>query len=90
MDGQTGEIVYEQRLSPDSGKIYASPVLVDGKLYYVSRAGGVFVIAAKPEFEQLAHNELGDPSIFDASPAIVDGQLLLRSNRYLYCIGTRP
>ena len=90
MDGQTGEIVYEQRLSPDSGKIYASPVLVDGKLYYVSRAGGVFVIAAKPVFEQLAHNELGDPSIFDASPAIVDGQLLLRSNRYLYCIGTRP
>lgn len=89
MDAQTGMVVYQKRLSPNPGKIYASPVLTDGKLYYVSRTGGAFVIAAKPVFEQLAHNDLGNPSIFDASPAVVGGRLLLRSDRCLYCIGTK-
>ena len=35
----------------------------------------------------LAHNDLGDASVFNASPAVSDGQLLLRSNRFLYCLG---
>lgn len=87
MDGQTGEIVYERRLTPNPGTIYASPVLADGKLYYVSRTGGAFVVAARPQFEQLAHNDLGDRSLFDASPAVAGRRLLLRSNRFLYCIG---
>jgi len=52
----------------------------DGTLYYVSRTGGAFVIAAKPEFELLAHNDVEDESIFDASLAVSGGRLLLRSN----------
>ena len=31
----------------------------------------------------------GDTSIFNASPAISDGRLYLRSNEYLYCIGKK-
>jgi hypothetical protein len=77
MDSRTGEIAYDRKLTPAPGKIYASPVLADDRLYYVSRTGGAFVVAAKPEFEQLAHNDLGDPSIFDASPAVARGRLLL-------------
>ncbi len=85
----TGEIVYEERLSPDPGLIYASPLLADGKIYYVSRENGVFVLPAKPEFKVLAHNKLeGDDSIFNASPVPVGkGQFLLRSDRFLYRIG---
>ncbi len=88
----TGEIVYEQRLQPDSGRIYASPLLADGKLYYVSREHGTYVLPAKPSFELLAHNTLeGDDSIFSSSPIPVgDGALLLRSDRYLYRISARP
>ena len=67
-----------------------SPVLADGKLYYVSRENGTFVVAAGPRFKLFAYNRFkGDSSIFNASPAVTDGQLLLRSNRYPYCIGTR-
>ncbi len=46
------------------------------------------MLAAKPEFKLLAHNELSaDTSDFSASPAASAGRLLLRSNRFLYCIG---
>ena len=45
------------------------------------------VLALKPQFELLAHNRLGDDSVFNATPAIDNGQLLLRSDRALYCIG---
>ena len=81
-----GSIVYRERFEGDAGNPYASPVVADGKIYYVSRDDGTFVIAAGPKFKQLAHNVL-DPSTCNASPAVSDSQLFLRSNRYLYCIG---
>lgn len=82
----TGEIVYEERLGR-GGQVYASTLLADGKLYYVMRDGKMFVLAAKPQFEQLAINDLGDGSIFNASPAIMGSRLLVRSDKYLYCVG---
>ena len=89
-EAATGKIVYQERLKPDSGLIYASPVLADGKLYYVSQRKGTYVVAAKPEFKLLAHNVFADDkSRTNASPAVSDGQLLLRSDQYLYCIGNR-
>lgn len=88
-DAKTGRLVYEERLTPSPGNIYASPVLADGRLYYVSRRGHTYVVAAKPTFEQLAHNDLSDGSTFDGSPAVSHGQLLLRSDRFLYCIGKK-
>jgi outer membrane protein assembly factor BamB len=81
-----GSVVYKERLQGDAGNPYASPVVADGKIYYVSRDDGAFVIAAGPKFKQLAHNKL-DASTSNASPAVSESQLLLRSNRYLYCIG---
>ncbi len=84
----TGEVVYRERLSPSGATFYASPVIADGKLYAVSREHGTYVLEAEPQFKQLAVNRLSpDESIFNATPAISRGQLLLRSNRALYCIG---
>ncbi|MCH8047570.1 MAG: PQQ-binding-like beta-propeller repeat protein [Planctomycetes bacterium] len=89
-DAETGKVVYEQRLDPKPGRIYASPVAVDGKLYYASRERGVFVVAAKPAFELLSHNKIeSDKSIFNGSPVVSNGRLLLRSNEYLYCVGSK-
>ena len=91
-DAKTGETIYRERLSRTGGSsrggkpFYASVVLAGDKLICVSRRGGTYVLAAKPKFEQLAHNEFkSDESDFNASPAVSDGQLFLRSNRYLYC-----
>lgn len=78
-----GEVVYSERFPEQP---YASATAGDGKIYIVTRYGGTYVLAAKPEFTQLAHNELDDKSTFNASPVISNGQLLLRSDRFLYCI----
>src|SRR5262249_46189923 len=87
-DAATGKFVYQQNLKPSSGLIYASPVLVDGKLYYVSQHNGTYVVAASPEFKLLAHNVFeDDKSRTNGSLAVSNGQLLLRSDQYLYCIG---
>lgn len=89
MSAETGEVVYRERLhfKGAGDTVYASLVLADGKLYGVSREDGAFVLAAEPEFRLLARSYLGDTSVFNATPTISNGQLLLRSDRYLYCIG---
>jgi len=85
LDAKTGDIVYRERTGLK--KVYASLVLADGKLYTVSRTSGAIVYAAGREFKELARNHLGDDSVFDATPVVSNGQLLLRSNKFLYCIG---
>ncbi|HIQ20110.1 MAG TPA: serine/threonine protein kinase [Planctomycetes bacterium] len=88
-DAQTGKLVYAERLSLQGrgDKVYASLVYADGKLYGVSRQDGAIVMALGPQFKVLARNHLGDPSVFNATPAVCDGRLFVRSDRYLYCIG---
>ncbi len=86
-DAKTGEVVYKKRIKPRPGRIYASPVIADGKIYIVSREKGTYVLAARPEFELLAHNGPLDESIFNGSPAIAGNRLLIRSNQCLYCLG---
>ena len=85
----TGEDVYRQRLkiAGDGDKIYASLVAADGKLYGVTRLDGTVVLALSPEFKELARNHLDDQSVFNATPAVTAGRLLLRSDKFLYCIG---
>lgn len=88
-EASTGTIVYEERLER-AGQIYAAPVLADGKLYYVARHGHTFVVAAKPTFDLLAVNEFGRGSgVFNASPAIADGALFLRSDNFLFCVESK-
>ncbi len=90
LDAATGEVVYRNRLSPGAGRVYSSVIVADGKLYCASQSNGVYVLAAKPEFEQLAHNVFADDSSrTNASPIISDGQLLLRTDRRLYCVGQK-
>ena len=92
-EAATGKSVYHERIPGTAGSgsgkpFYASVVLVGDRLYAVSRTGDTFVLAAKPSFEVLAHNQLAsDQSVFNGSPAVSNGRLFLRSNRFLYCIG---
>lgn len=90
LDAATGNEVYRSRLSA-GGNFYASPLVADGKIYCVSRFSGAFVVASGREFKELAHNRFeDDPSCANASPIAHEGCLLLRTDRYLYCIGKPP
>jgi hypothetical protein len=88
VEAASGKLVFEERLA-NAGQFYGSPVLADGKIFAFTRNGVGFVLAAKPEFAQLARNELGDRSSFDASPAVDGSRLLVRSDKFLYCLGAR-
>jgi outer membrane protein assembly factor BamB len=88
-DARTGNTVYRERL-PNCGRVFASPVMADDRIYYVSRQHGTFVLAASPKFQVLAQNKIeDDDSAFNGSPAVSGGCLFLRSDNHLYCIGTR-
>ena len=84
-DAATGDVHYRQRL-PGPSNFKASPVGVNGKLYLSSEEGQVFVVKMGPEFELLATNTLDD-AVFIANPAIVGGEIILRSQDHLYAIG---
>lgn len=90
LNAKTGETVYEQRLEPrPKDRIYASPLVADGKIYVVDRSGGTYVLPAKPEFRILAYNAPLDDSVLNGSPVPAGpGKLLLRSDKFLYCIGS--
>ena len=85
LEAATGNVVYEERVGR-AGTVYASSLLADGKIYYVARDGKTFVVAAKPEYELLATNDLRDGSLFHATPVAADGRLFIRSDKYLYCL----
>jgi len=90
VDAKKGELVYASPLPPPNAWTYASPILGGGNLYYVARDGTTYVVPAKPQFEILAVNKLADDkSLFNASPVPTQGQLLIRSDSFLYCIGKK-
>lgn len=69
------------------GGDYASPVMADGKIYFLARSGLTHVIRASAEFEQLAANTVTtDEESFGGTPAISNGELFIRSDKHLYCI----
>lgn len=87
-NAKTGEVVYETRL-PRGDQVYGSAVLADGKIYYPSRDGRWFVVAAKPEFELLATNRLEDRQTLNSSISVAGGKIFLRTDSAAYCLGTK-
>ena len=77
-------MVYQERLTPAPGRIYASGVLAGGRISYCSCESGTYGVATRPKFELLARNVIGtDRSVFNGTPAVAPGRLYLRSDRYL-------
>jgi outer membrane protein assembly factor BamB len=85
LDGSTGVVLKQARLSGALGDYFASPVAADGKLYTVSHEGKVSVLKPGRDWEVLAVNELGEEC--NATPAIADGHIYLRTHQTLYCFG---
>jgi outer membrane protein assembly factor BamB len=86
----TGEELWKERLG---GDFFASPVMVNDRIYAVNVTGKAFVFEAKPSgFKLLAQNQLGQQAY--ASPVICGGRVYLRvaetgeaRQEFLYCVG---
>lgn len=87
-DARNGEIVGQIRLGePTREGFSASPVAVDGKLYFTNDQGDTFVLTPAPELRLLHVNGLGEQTL--ASPALVEGRWYFRTAGHLICIGER-
>ncbi len=82
IDARSGEDVWRQRVG---GNYSAAPLYADGKIYFFSEEGKTTVIEAGREYKVLAESQLGDG--FMATPAIVDGGIILRSRTKVYWVG---
>jgi outer membrane protein assembly factor BamB len=86
---RTGQQHYSERLGP-GGRLgfTASSVAADGKIYFTSEEGTVYVVKAGPKFEILSTNDLGEPCM--STPAISEGGLFFRTKSHLIAIqGTK-
>jgi len=83
-DARTGTPHYQLRRLEKAPNVFASPVGAAGRVYIAGRDGTTVVVRHGRTFEVLAENTLDDG--FDASPALVDGELFLRGYKYLYAI----
>ena len=87
----TGESVWTERVSERTGgNVYASPLLVDGRIYAVTTVGEVVVVAAEPKFQLLGRSSIGPDEDVMATPAVADNCLLIRGREHLYCFGKLP
>ena len=85
-DAKTGEIIWgPERIEPATYS--SSPVLADGKIYMSNEDGQTIVMKAGPKFKVLSVNQMEGFTL--SSPAISDGQILIRTAEWLYCIGDR-
>jgi outer membrane protein assembly factor BamB len=74
--------VWQERVD---GIFSASPVAADGKIYFVSETGETIVLRGGRQPRVIAKNDIGERLI--ASPAVSNGQIFLRSDAQLFCVG---
>ena len=85
-DATSGKTLWQGRLGVARREGFsASPVAVDGKVFFTNDDGETFVLKAGPVFELLHVNNLNERVL--ASPALVDGRWYFRTDRALYAIG---
>lgn len=84
-DVKTGEVLYQGRLGVARKEGFsASPVALDGKVFFTNDDGETFVLKAGREFNLLHVNQLGEQTL--ASPALVEGRWYFRTASSLVAI----
>lgn len=87
---KSGKTIWTERL-PGTGAVsasWSSPVLAGDRLYVPNRNADVFVLKAGPKFDLLAVNSIGGERM-NASLAVSDGDIFIRTDKNLWCVGLR-
>ena len=80
-DVATGTLHWRQRIG---GNFSASPVHAAGRIHVISETGVATIFAAGREWRELASCDFGEAAL--ASPAFVDGAVLVRTEGHLWRI----
>jgi outer membrane protein assembly factor BamB len=81
-NAEDGNRLWMERLG---GGHSASTVSANGLVYFVSDKGITTVLRAGAKFDVVAKNDLKE--LVSSSPAISQGQLFIRGEKHLFCIG---
>ncbi len=81
---EDGTIIWQERVG---GNHSASPVLAEGRIYFTNEEGESTVIEAAPQFKVLSRNPLKERT--QASMAVSQGQIFVRTAKHLYCIASK-
>jgi outer membrane protein assembly factor BamB len=84
IEAATGKSVWKKNMAGQN--FWASLIYADGRFYATSQQGKTFAFAADPTaFKLLATNDLEEH--INATPAVSDGQIFIRTWEAIYCIG---
>lgn len=86
LDPLTGKEIYNGKLGKSKSFI-ASPVASDGKIYIVDEEGVVYIIDSSDKLNLLAEIPLNDICL--TAPAITDGIIYFRTQKYLIAAGNK-
>jgi outer membrane protein assembly factor BamB len=85
-DAKSGTVLWQGRLGEAAVNGFsASPVGVDGKVFFTNEGGETFVLKAGKTFELLHVNTVNEPML--ASPAMVGGTWYFRTPFHLMAVG---
>jgi outer membrane protein assembly factor BamB len=87
-DALTGKQVYDKQRFQGGASFTASPWAYNGKLFFLSEDGTTYVVKPGAEFKVLQTNQLDELCL--STPAISQGNLLLRTASKLYCLTNKP
>jgi outer membrane protein assembly factor BamB len=82
LEPATGKTIWSERMNAE---FFASPVIIDGKIYAPTVAGEMVVLAPGDTFKLLARNPLGEGT--RSTPCVDGGRLYLKTFSHLVCIG---
>ena len=85
---KSGKTVYMERVKAagPKGDSWSSSVLSGDLIYVLNQSGDCHIIRASPKFELVATNGIGS-ELTNASLAVSDGLLFIRTHQHLWCIG---
>ncbi len=81
-DTETGELVWDHDF--DYG-FYASPVIAGDNVYMLDQAGVMHIVEVGREYKKVAESALGERAV--CTPAFSQGNIFIRTEEHLYCIG---
>ena len=84
VDAFTGEEIWSKHLTSAWN---ASPLYINGNVWFFSIKGEVLILKAGRKYEVAAENQM-DSGIW-ATPAVLRNCMIMRTQNYLYCIGNK-
>ena len=84
IDPLTGKEIYNAKLGKAKSFI-ASPVASDGKIYIVDEEGTIYILQDGDSFKLVSEIPMNDICL--VAPAITDGMIIFRTQKYLIAAG---